>query len=136
MIKRGYLLRAVLLMVLILPLMGMGGAGAPGPAAADSQFNAKIRDTSNNEVDVTSVTFDGKTTFNVFMGKGRVQIPFENISRIEMKEGSVCLSLKGAGTMCDLKTNGMSKIYGRMPYGLYQIAMKDVVWIELTRVKQ
>lgn len=136
MMKKGYLLRAVLLVALVLPLMGMGGSGAPGRAAADSMFNATIRDTSNNQVDVTSVTFDGTTTFNVFMGKGRVQIPFENISRIEVKQGSVCVSLKGAGTMCDLKTNGMSKIYGRMPYGLYQIAMKDVTWIELTKVKQ
>ncbi len=136
MTKKGFVLRAVLLAALVLPLMGMGGAGSPGPAAADSQFNAKIRDTSNNEVDVSSVTFDGKTTFNVLMGKGRVQIPFENISRIEMKGGAVCVSLKGSGTMCDLKTNGMAKIYGRMPYGLYQIAMKDVVWIELTRAKQ
>lgn len=132
----GYILRTMLLMILFLSLMGMGGAGAPGQAAADSQFNAKIRDTSNNEVDVTSVTLDGKTTFNVLMGKGKIQIPFENISRIEAKEGSVCVILKGAGTMCNLKTNGMSKLYGKVPYGLYQIAMKDVAWIELTKAKQ
>jgi len=136
MIHKGYIFRALLLAALVLPLMGMGGAGAPGQAAADSSFNAKIRDTSNNEVSVTSVTFDGKTTFNVLMGKGRVQIPLENISRIDMKEGSMCVSLRGAGTICDLKTNGTSKIFGRMPYGLYQIAMKDVVWIELTKAKQ
>lgn len=136
MTKKGCLLRIAILAALVFPLMGMGGAGSPGQSAPESMFNAKIRDTSNNQVDVTSVTFDGKTTFNVFMGKGRVQIPFENISRIEMKEGSVCVSLKGAGTMCDLKTNGMSKVYGRMPYGLYQIAMKDVVWIELAKAKQ
>ena len=136
MMKKGSFLRAVLLMALVLPLMGMGGAGSPGPASAVSQFNAKIMDASSNEVAVTSVTFDGKTTFNVFMGKGRVQIPFENISRIEMKEGSACVSLKGAGTMCDLKINGMSKIYGKMPYGIYQIAMKDVAWIELSKAEQ
>lgn len=134
--KTGSLLGTVLLAGLTLFLMGMGGAGAPGQAAVDSPFNARVKDTTNNEVSIASVTFDGKTTFNVLMGKGRVQIPFENISRIEMKGGSVCVTLKGSGAMCDLKTNGMSKVYGKVPFGVYQIAMKDVVWIELTKAKQ
>jgi hypothetical protein len=133
--KTAFLIGAVLLVALTLLLMGMGGAGSPGQEPADSRFNAKIRDTSNNEVRVTSVTFDGKTSFNVLRGKGRIQIPLENISRIELKEGSVCLTLKGSGTMCDLKTNSMSKVYGKVPYGWYQIAMKDVSWIELTKAE-
>lgn len=132
----GCLLRAALMVILVLPLMGMGGAGSPGQPDADSQFNATVRDTSGNEVKITSVSLDGRTTFNVLMGRGRVQIPFENISRIEMKQGSVCVNLKGAGTMCDLRTTGTGRIIGRMPYGLYQISMKDVAWIELTRVGQ
>jgi hypothetical protein len=132
----GYLYRAALLIVLGVFLMGMGSAGSPGQGPVDSPFNAKIKDTLNNEVTITSATFDGKTTFNVYMGKGRVEIPFDTISRIEVKEGSACASIKGTGTMCNLKINGISKIYGKLPYGIYQIAFKDVVWIEITKAKQ
>jgi hypothetical protein len=123
-------------MVLGVFLMGMGSAGSPGQGATESPFNAKIKDTSGNEVTITSATFDGKTTFNVYMGKGRVEIPFDTISRIEMKDGSACASIKGTGTMCNLKTSGISKIYGRLPYGIFQITFKDVMWIELTKAKQ
>ncbi len=133
--RTGYLYRTALLMVLGIFLMGMGSAGSPGQSAAESPFNAKIKDTSNNEVTITSATFDGKTTFNVYMGRGRVEIPFDTITRIEMKEGSACASIKGTGIMCNLKTNSISKIYGKLPYGIYQIALKDVLWIELTKAK-
>jgi hypothetical protein len=136
MTRTGYLYRAALLLVLGIFLMGMGNAGSPGQGAAESPFNAKIKDTSNNEVTITSASFDGKTTFNVYMGKGRVEIPFDTISRIEVKEGSACATIKATGTMCNLKTNSISKIYGKLPYGTYQIAFKDVVWIELTKAKQ
>jgi hypothetical protein len=133
--RKGYLYGVVLLMVLGIFLLGMGSAGSPGQGVVESPFNAKIKDTSNNEVTITSATFDGKTTFNVYMGKGRVEIPFDTITRIEMKEGSACASLKQTGTMCNLKTNSISKIYGKLPYGQYQIALKDVLWIELTKAK-
>lgn len=134
--SKGYLYRAALLMVLSVFLMGMGNAGSPGQSTVSTPFNAKIKDTSNNEVTITSVTFDGKTSFNVYMGKGRIEIPFDTISRIEMKEGSACATIKDTGIMCNLKTNGISKIYGKLPYGAYQIALKDVLWIELTKAKQ
>jgi hypothetical protein len=134
--RTGYLYRAALLMVLGIFLLGMGNAGSPGQGSVASPFNAKIKDTSNNEVTITSVTFDGKTTFNVYMGKGRVEIPFDTISRIEVKEGSACATIKDTGAMCNLKTSGISKIYGKLPFGVYQIALKDVMWIELTKAKQ
>jgi hypothetical protein len=134
--KPGYLYRAALLMVLSIFLMGMGNAGSPGQSPVDSPFTAKIKDNSNNEVTITSATFDGKTTFNVYMGKGRVEIPFDTISRIEVKDGSACAAIKNTGTLCNLKINGISKIYGKLPYGIYQIALKDVLWVELTKAKQ
>jgi hypothetical protein len=134
--RPGYLYRAALLIVLGIFLMGMGSSGSPGQGTVESPFNAKIKDTSNNEVTITSATFDGKTTFNVYMGKGRVEIPFDSISRIEVKEGSACASIKATGTMCNLKINGISKIYGKLPYGIYQIPLKDVMWVEITKAKQ
>jgi hypothetical protein len=132
----GRLFLSALTAMIALLLMGMGSAGTPGQTPADSPFTAKVRDTSNNEVTISSVTFDGKTALNVLMGKGRVQIPLENISRIEVKDGNTCVTLKGAGSLCNLKTSGMSRIYGKMSYGSYQISLKDVVSIDITKAKQ
>ncbi|MGD0209624.1 MAG: hypothetical protein ABSC14_01430 [Desulfomonilia bacterium] len=134
--KKVHLFRVAFILMLGVFLMGMGSVVNPGQGPIESPFDAKIKDTSNNEVSITSVTFDGKTIFSVYMGKGRVEIPFDTISRIEMKEGSICVSLKGSGSMCNLKTNGILKVYGKLPYGMYQIALKDVVWIELIKAKQ
>jgi hypothetical protein len=116
-------------------LMGMSGSVPSGQGAIASPFDAKIKDTMSNEVTISSVNFDGKTLFSASLGKGKVQIPFENIERIEVKDDMVCLKLTGAGNMCNLKVSNMSKIYGKTPYGAYQIAFKDVVRIELFKAK-
>ncbi|HQI81045.1 MAG TPA: hypothetical protein PLR71_05730 [Deltaproteobacteria bacterium] len=134
--KTGRLFLSALAAMAALLLMGMGSAGSPGQTPADSPFTAKVRDTSNNEISISSVTFDGQATFNVLMGKGRIQIPLENISRIDVKDGGVCVTLKGAGSLCNLKTSGISRIYGKIPYGSYQISLKDVVSIDITKAKQ
>jgi len=102
---------------------------------SNSPFDAKIRDTMNNEISISSVTFDGKTVFSASLGKGRVQIPFENIERIDVKDDTVCLKLIGAGTMCNLKLNSVSKIYGKTSYGTFQISFKDITWVELIKSK-
>jgi hypothetical protein len=116
-------------------LMGMTGGISQGQSTVTSPFDAKIKDTMNNEMSISSITFDGKTVFSAALGKGRVQIPFENIERIEVKDDTVCLKLIGAGTMCNLKLSSVSKIYGKTSYGTYQIAFKDVSWVELIKTK-
>ena len=134
--RAGYLLSVVFLTFMVTFLMAMGNIGYPGQGPVESPYNAKIKDTSNNEVSITSATIDGKMALNVLMGKGRIEIPFENISRIEVKDGSLCVTMKEASPLCNLKTNGIAKIYGKLPYGVYQISLKDVLWIELTKAKQ
>lgn len=128
-----------LVLILGVFLTGMSGTGTvfPNQGLVASPYDAKIRDSTGNEVTISSVTFDGKTSFTASLGKGKVQIPFENISRIEIKGDSICVKLSGAGTMCNLRINGgASKVYGKTPYGTYQVPLKDVVWIELTKPKQ
>lgn len=119
-------------------LAGMSGTGtgSPNQGLVSSPYDAKIKDSSGSEVTIGSVTFDGKTSFSAYLGKGKVQIPFENISRIEVKGDSICVKLSGAGTMCNLRINGVSKVYGKTAYGTYQVPLKDVVWIDLTKQKQ
>jgi hypothetical protein len=135
-VKRTYSIISVSIIVVFgLFLMGMSGAISPNQSAVASPFDAKVKDTMNNEVTISSVTFDGKTLFSALLGKGKVQIPFENIERIDVKDDTICLKLAGAGTMCNLKVSGVSKIYGKTPYGAYQIAFKDVTRVELFKAK-
>lgn len=132
--KRLSLALHLMIIVLGFCLLGMSGGISQGQSTT-SPFDAKIRDTMNNEISISSVTFDGKTVFSASLGKGRVQIPFENIESIDVKDDTVCLKLIGAGTMCNLKLNSVSKIYGKTSYGTFQIAFKDVIRVELMKSK-
>ena len=125
-----------LILFLCIFLMGMSGMGSgAGQPVTDSPFDATIMDASKSEVMLLSVTIDGKTSFNGFMGKGRVQIPFENISRIDFKDDIACISMRNTGDLCNLKIKGISKIYGKTTFGTYQIPLKDVVWIVFTKAR-
>ena len=117
-------------------LMGMSGLGSAPPSSLDSPFTARIKDTSNNEITIRSVSIDGKNSFNGFLGKGRVQIPLENISRIEIKDGEACVTLSVTDDLCTLRLGGSSKIFGKTDFGSYQIPIKDIVWIEFTRAEK
>jgi len=118
-------------------LMGMSGMGSiAGQTGAASPFDAKVVDTTKNQVEISSITIDGKTSFNAYMGKGKVQIPFENISRIDITEENASIILKNTGGTCTLRINGISRIYGKTSFGTYQISLKDVVSIEFTKARQ
>ncbi len=124
------------LLFLALFLMGMSGMGSvSGQSAAASPFDAKIMDTTKSELEILSITIDGKTSFNGYMGKGKVQIPFDNISRIDIKEDIACITMKDTGDICNLRINGISRIYGKTSFGSYQISLKDILWIEFTKAR-
>jgi len=134
--RSGILTLGVVLFLCVF-LMGMSGMGSPaGQTGAASPFDAKLVDTTKSELEISSITIDGKTSFNAYMGKGKVQIPFENISRIDIKEDNACITLKKTGDMCTLRINGISRIYGKTSFGSYQISLKDVVSIEFTKARQ
>jgi hypothetical protein len=127
---------AGVVLILAVFLMGMSGMGSiAGQTGALSPFNAKIMDTTMSEMEILSVTIDGKTSFNAYMGKGKVQIPFENISRIDIKEDIACITMKNTGNMCNLRINGISRVFGKTSFGTYQISLKDILWIEFTKAR-
>jgi cytoskeletal protein CcmA (bactofilin family) len=119
--------------------MGMGGMGSGSPAGqggGQTSFSAKAMDTENNSVQITSATIDGRTVFQAFMGKGKITIPFEQISRVEIKGKSACVTMKNAEKICNLRIKEMAKLEGKTSYGTYQIPMAEVVWVEITRSVQ
>lgn len=118
-------------------LMGMSGmGGSASQPATTSSFSAKITDITNSVVEISSVTIDGKTTFGGYLGKGRVQIPFERITHIEINKGNACVTFLDGPQICNLKANEISRLYGNTTYGTYQIALKDVKWLDFSKAKK
>jgi hypothetical protein len=140
--KRNVSFLAYALLVLLASSMLMGMSGEMGPGPSGNQMNpqvaydAKLMDTENNTVQLGSVAIDSKTAFQASMGKGKVIIPFDQISRIEIKGKNACVTLKNSQRMCNLTIKESSRLYGSTAYGSYQISLADVVWIELTKAKQ
>lgn len=135
-----FLAYALVLLLSSSMLMGMSGGMGPGPtgnqAPAGIAYDAKLLDTENNSVQLGSVTIDGKTALQAYMGKGKVTIPFDQISRIDIKGKTACVTLKNSQKMCNLTIKEMSRVYGNTSFGVYQISLSDVVWMELTKAKQ
>lgn len=121
-------------------LLGMSGGMGQGPsggqAAAGPAYDAKLVDAGNNTVQLSSVTIDGRAALQAFMGKGKVTIPFEQITRIEVKDKNACVTLKNSQRMCGLTIKETSRVYGNTSFGAYQIALADVVQVELNKAKQ
>lgn len=137
MVKQHSIGSAAVIIACSLVFMGMSGLGTIAPQdGAASSFDARIMDTANNEVKISAVTIDGKPLFQASLGKGKVKIPLENISRIAIKDKSACVTLKGSKDMCDLKINQLSRVYGTTPFGTYQISLKDVAWMEFSSAQQ
>jgi hypothetical protein len=75
----------ILILILSISLIGMSGlGGGPNQAQISSVFKAKVMDITNNEVELGNVTIEGKTSYSGFLGKGRIQIPFEKIASIDI----------------------------------------------------
>ena len=132
---RNIKLKKILFFMCAAFLMAMTNMGnTREPLNVSSAFDAKIIDVSDKEVDITSVNIDGKTSFRGYLGKGKVQIPFENISYIEISKDLANVVLKDSKYLCKLKINSLSRVYGNTTFGRYQIALKDIKRIEFIKV--
>lgn len=136
--RKGILACSLLIVFLSSILLGMSGAGTGSMNARSNVqqlFDAKLMDTDNNTVQLSAVTIEGRTAFQASMGKGKVTIPFEEISRIQIKGKTACVTLRNSKEVCDLAIRGSSRVSGNTSFGLYQIQLSDVVWIEFTKAR-
>lgn len=130
-----YTLSAILLSCVLMGMSGVGTGSAGAPNNAFLSFDAKVMDTGSNSVQLSSVAVDGKTSFQASMGKGKVTIPFEEISRIQIKGKTACVTLKNSNQVCNLVIKESSKVSGRTSFGLYQIPLNEVVSIEFSKAR-
>lgn len=120
-----------------LVLMGMSGlGGSASQPSVNSTFSAKVTDVANNAVEISAVTIDGKTAFGGYLGKGRVQVPFERIAHIELNKGNACITFIDGTQVCNLKANEISRLAGNTSFGTYQIALRDIKWLDFSKAKK
>jgi hypothetical protein len=127
----------ILILMLSVSLIGMSGlGGSPNQSQVSSVFKAKVTDITNNEVELGNVTIEGKTSFGGFLGKGRIQIPFEKIASIDISKGNTCINFEDGGQVCNIKANDFSRLYGNTSFGSYQISLKDIKKIDFIKAKK
>jgi hypothetical protein len=130
--------RVLALAVLSLGLLGMGGLGGnrdSGMPAHD--FRAVLTDVDGTRMEVDRLTAGGDTSLEGDIGRGRLRIPFDNVSSVafERLEGErervrAKITLREREPVV-LTVRGSTTFYGQTPGGAYQIRARDLRSIEL-----
>ena len=130
-------LRVIVVTVLSLGLMGMGGFGGgreTGLPARD--FRATFIDLDGRQVEVNRVTAGGDVSLEGELGRGRLRVPFDNITSIRLQplqserdrvRAEVTLR---EGEPVTLTVRSSTTFYGQTPGGAYQIRARDLRSVE------
>ncbi len=120
-----------------LALLGMGGLGGgrdTGTPARD--FRATLVDLDGNRIEVSRVTVGGDTNLEGELGRGRLRVPFDNISRIHFQPAGSDRDRVRAevalheGEPVTLALRSSTTFYGQTPSGAYQIRARDLRSVE------
>jgi len=118
--------------VCLLGMSGFGAASEPQP----TNYRAEITDTGERSLSISSATIDGQTALKGKLGKGRIQVPFETIERVDFDKNRATIQIKGNAQRLTVDINGFSQLTGRTAFGNYQIALKDLKHLRLMRDSQ
>jgi hypothetical protein len=133
-------LRVIVVTVLSLGLMGMGGFGGgreTGTPARD--FRATFTDLDGSHIEVNRVTVGGDVSLEGDLGRGRLRVPFDNITSIRLQplaserdrvRAEVTLR---EGEPVTLTVRSSTTFYGQTPGGAYQIRARDLRSVEFGR---
>lgn len=131
--------RSLALAALATTLLGMGSlGGGREPGAPVRDFRATFTDVDGVNVSADHVSCGGGTTLEGDLGRGRLRVPFENISRVDLaRDGSDRDSLRAhvslrEGSPVTLLLRSSTTFYGQVPSGAYQIRARDLRAIEFT----
>jgi hypothetical protein len=122
------------LSVLGFGLMGMGAMGGGGRDAGlpARDFRATFTDLDGTRIEATRVSAGSETSVEGEIGRGRLRIPFDNITRLQLEPDSqardrvrVRVTLReGEPVTLSLRTS--TTFYGQTPSGAYQIRARDL----------
>jgi hypothetical protein len=117
-------------------LMGMGAFGGQQDGLPARDFSATFTDADGSRMAVTRVTSGGGASLEGELGRGRLRIPFDNITRItfqptendrERVRAQVTLR---EGEPVTLTLRSSTTFSGRTQGGAYQIRARDLRSVE------
>jgi hypothetical protein len=110
--------------------MGFVGGEAPGSIPKPARnFAFALVDLQGVETRVRDFTIEGSLYLSGQHGKGTVTIPFERIRVVRLQaEGAELQAWVELtdGTTATITADGRQRCYGRMDYGYFQIALRDL----------
>jgi hypothetical protein len=132
-------LRVIVVTVLSLGLMGMGGFGGgreTGLPARD--FHATFVDLDGRQVEVNRVTAGGDVSLEGDLGRGRLRVPFDNITSIRLEPLKERDRMRAEVTLREgepvtLTVRSSTTFYGQTPGGAYQIRARDLRSVDFSR---
>jgi hypothetical protein len=127
------------LTILIPVLLGMGSVGDTGTPGRipvpDKKFTAVVIDQMDVATETRDISIEGGTFLEGKKGEGTFTVGFENIKFVNflMSDGKLFghAQLKD-GKMVQLSLNKSKKLFGKTPYGTFQIPLGDLKKITIT----
>jgi hypothetical protein len=124
--------------VLSLGLLGMGGFGGNRDSGLPARdFHAVLTDVDGTRMEVDRFTAGGDTSIEGELGRGRLRIPFDNVSSIafERADGDrervrAKVALREREPVA-VTVRGSTTFYGQTSAGAFQIRARDLRSIEL-----
>ncbi len=124
---------------LVLCLLGMGAMGGRDAAAPLTDVHAHLTDVDGAQIDVTHLTVGGDTTIEGDLGRGRLRVPLERVTRVDVAPAPLDRDRLRAvvtlreGPPATLMLRASTTFYGQTPSGAFQIRARDVRSVELAR---
>lgn len=123
---------------LVLGILGMGALGGGRDAGTPlPDYRAQLVDADGGRVDVTHLSVGGDTTLDGELGRGRLRVPFDRITRIDLAPATddrdrmrATVALRD-GEPVALLVRSSTTFYGQLPSGAYQIRARDLRSVEL-----
>jgi hypothetical protein len=133
--RGGRIGRAAAVGLLGLACLGMGGLGGRDVAAPVRDVHATFVDVDGTRVTADHVTVGGDTVLEGDLGRGRLRIPLDQMTRIALapaeKDRVRADCTLRAGEPVSLLVRSSTTFYGQVPSGAYQIRARDLRSVEL-----
>ena len=131
--------RVLAVAVLSLGLLGMGGLGGNRDSGLPARdFRAVLTDVDGTRMEVDRLTAGGDTSLEGDLGRGRLRVPFDNVTRVRFQPTDQRDRVRAdvelrQGEPVTLTLRSSTTFYGRTQGGAYQIRARDLKSVEFVQ---
>lgn len=127
--------RAATIGLMSIALMGMGAFGGGREQAPMREYRAAFTDADGAKMEVDRVTVGGDTSIEGDLGRGRLRVPFDNVTRIRFEPTEERDRVRAhvelrQGDPVTLTLRSSTTFYGHITGGAYQIRARDLKSVE------